>query len=420
MIAIDTCLDGPQTMKHTMIGLASGGLLLLWATANASSQSRLDAELDVKALCTSIEERYVYFGQRASYWEEACAQASEDAQAAVSVGEALGILERLIDDLYDPHVSLNANTSSSPRLVPSGSDMWVIRNGDTYTVDAVRRDSGAANGGVRRGDQVLSFNGMRPDDLALTRIHTGRDAISDERFVWALNAALAGRRDQPRTLRVLRGTQQLSFDLKEPSPERSDTALLSTRLEGNIGYMRFANSLGHDETVPAFDRALAELRGTRALILDLRDTPSGGNTGVAEPILGRFVEQAGPYQVTRYPGDEGFSRSVTPRGPWTYKKPMVVLVGRWTGSMGEGMAIGLDALGRADVIGTRMAGLAGGTEAARLEETGLSLFFPTYDLLHVDGTQRHRWSPQQRFRVPSDNGNERDLTLAKAQDLLAQ
>jgi carboxyl-terminal processing protease len=37
----------------------------------------------------------------------------------------------------------------------------------------------------------------------------------------------------------------------------------------------------------------------------------------------------------------------------------VVLVGRWTASMGEGMAIGLDAMKRATIVGTRMAGLNG-------------------------------------------------------------
>jgi C-terminal processing protease CtpA/Prc len=39
--------------------------------------------------------------------------------------------------------------------------------------------------------------------------------------------------------------------------------------------------------------------------------------------------------------------------------PVVVLVNHWTGSIGEGMAIGLDAMHRARVVGTPMAHLAG-------------------------------------------------------------
>ena len=37
--------------------------------------------------------------------------------------------------------------------------------------------------------------------------------------------------------------------------------------------------------------------------------------------------------------------------------PVVVLVDHWTGSMGEGIAIGMDGLKRATIVGTEMAGL---------------------------------------------------------------
>jgi carboxyl-terminal processing protease len=42
-----------------------------------------------------------------------------------------------------------------------------------------------------------------------------------------------------------------------------------------------------------------------------------------------------------------------------YKKPVVVLVGNWTGSMGEGIAIGFEGIKRAKIVGTKMAGLLG-------------------------------------------------------------
>jgi len=107
-------------------------------------------------------------------------------------------------------------------------------------------------------------------------------------------------------------------------------------------------------------RALASLRDARALILDLRDTPSGGNSTVALGILGRFVTTRLPYQRHRIPryGQDDVERNwleeVAPRGPFTYRRRLVVLVDHWTGSMGEGMAIGLDAMRRGTVIGTTM------------------------------------------------------------------
>ena len=149
-------------------------------------------------------------------------------------------------------------------------------------------------------------------------------------------------------------------------------------------------------------------------MLDLRDTPSGGNTAVARGIMGLFVARRRPYQ--RHVVEERATGTVrdwveyvTPRGLAPLRAPMVVLVDGWTGSMGEGMAIGLDAMGRATVVGDRMAGLRGATGATVLPVSGLRASFPTERLFHVDGTPRHLWRPS--VRVPSGPG---DPAMAEA------
>jgi C-terminal processing protease CtpA/Prc len=91
--------------------------------------------------------------------------------------------------------------------------------------------------------------------------------------------------------------------------------------------------------------------------------------------------------------ERNWVEEVQPRGPFTYTGRLVVLVDAWTGSMGEGMAIGLDAMKRATVIGTPMAGLAGAVDRSSLPATGVSVQFPIEQLFHVDGTPRHRWRP---------------------------
>jgi carboxyl-terminal processing protease len=90
---------------------------------------------------------------------------------------------------------------------------------------------------------------------------------------------------------------------------------------------------------------------------------------------------------------EGWTREVSPRGGWTYKAPLVVLVGRWTASMGEGMAIGLDGMGRATVVGTRMAGLNGAVFDLQLPNTGIKLNYAAEKLFHVNGTPREDFVP---------------------------
>ena len=188
-------------------------------------------------------------------------------------------------------------------------------------------------------------------------------------------------------------------------------------LPDRIGFIRFNNSLRNSETVAAFNEALDSFESTEGLIIDLRNTPGGGNTGVAEPIMGRFVDTATAYQKTVLPDGTEIDRETQPTGPWTYTPPVVVLSGRWTGSMGEGMTIGFDGMQRATVLSSQMAGLAGGTDPIALDHTGLSLWLPVYDLRHLDGTPRHNWRPEALS--VSDNGNGPDLVLEQAQALLA-
>jgi carboxyl-terminal processing protease len=159
------------------------------------------------------------------------------------------------------------------------------------------------------------------------------------------------------------------------------------------------NSLGNNSLVQAFDDALAEIRSVRGLLLDLRDTPSGGNTDVAEPILGRFVRGRPGYQRVFRPGPgrtlakDSYVRWVRERGPFQFTGNLVVLCSRWTGSMGEGMTIGLDAMKRATVVGTRMAGLCGATERFALPNSDIGVQFPTERLYHLDGTPREKFVP---------------------------
>jgi carboxyl-terminal processing protease len=130
-----------------------------------------------------------------------------------------------------------------------------------------------------------------------------------------------------------------------------------------------------------------------------------------------------PYQRHRIPRygqadvERNWQEEVAPRGPFTYQGRLVVLVDHWTGSMGEGIAIGIDAMHRGMVIGTTMGQLAGATEDVPLPRTGLTIALPTQELFHVDGTPRHRWVPPVIVAPTSGNADD-DSVLARARTLL--
>jgi hypothetical protein len=117
--------------------------------------------------------------------------------------------------------------------------------------------------------------------------------------------------------------------------------------------------------------------------------------------VGLWVARPTNYQVHNRPADEretGITRpwveQVLPRqGKYRRRLPSV-LVGRWTGSMGEGLAIGFVAIG-ADVRGTRMAGLNGSVEAIPLGDTGLSIKLPTERLMTSTYQPREDFVPKR-------------------------
>lgn len=400
-------------MFNTSKMLLSIGLLSITACSTGDTfeetKAPPDFKADIQQTCDDVRNTYVYFDERRPVWDEACAAALIDIEQAESGLEFLIVLERLLDDLYDPHISLNTNSNQSPRLVPSGNDVWIRGDSKGHNVIGVRPGSGAAQVGVKPGDQLVSFNGLKPSDLIATRVHAKPDTLTASREVWALNAAVAGYRHEPRIMVVKRGGAEKKFDLGNPEPEATTNPITVTIAENEIGYIRFNNSLGNSETVSAFNNALEELSETQGLVIDLRDTPGGGNTGVAEPILGRLISKRKPYQITVDPIAGNITRSISPTGNWAYKKPIIALVGRWTGSMGEGMAIGLDGMGRAEVFGDCMAALAGGTNDIVLAQSGISIRIPAYDLTHLDGTPRHLWCVEPP--VTADFGNHDDALL---------
>ena len=111
------------------------------------------------------------------------------------------------------------------------------------------------------------------------------------------------------------------------------------------------------------------------------------------------MTRATPYQLHTLPEEEretGVPRhlleEVLPRPGKHHPGPLTVRVGRWTGSMGEGLAIGFSAIG-ARVCGGAMAGLRGAVYDVALPRSGLAVKLPAERLYTVGGTPREAWTP---------------------------
>ncbi len=330
---------------------------------------------DFEYLWETFAAEYAYFDEKDTDWEKVRQHYRRKVEATSERGTFISILERTLEELYDNHIHLTYNTPTSPRTVPARSDLHAEWRQEEATVLAVRAGFQAALSGVRPGDVILSINNVSIVKAVQARLPISVTTLTTELHNWALNKVLAGNRSVSRTLEVSRSGQNLSFRLEAGRFDRQYAVQHNCRLETrwlspDYGYISFNDSLGDGSTVFLFDAALEELSAAKGLVLDLRRA-GGGNTGVLEGIAGRLVASRVAYQRTVRPAGEAFISYLEPRGNSPYLQPIVLLVGPWTGSAGEGLAISLSAMARARTVGLKMAGLEGGVFHRRMPRTGL-------------------------------------------------
>jgi carboxyl-terminal processing protease len=352
---------------------------------------------DFDYLWAQLRDNYAYFDKKETDWDLVRDTYRPRIAVVRSKTEIVSFLERVLDELYDPHTHLRVNTNRSTRLIPTGLDVWAEWANGKAIVTQLREGFSAQQAGLEVGMEIISIDGLPVDKAISNRLGFSLKKVSESARSWALRALLAGTRDKKRVIeaRTLNGLKT-KFLLDLPVHTTVDNYRGDQRVEWKIlkeglGYIKISN-LGSDETVSEFDAALEQLRATRGLIIDLRATQSGGNTSVAEPIMGRLIERRMPYQKGTPRNRASWTREASPRG-WTYKAPIVVLVGRWTASMGEGMAIGLDGMRRATAVGTRMAGLNGAVFDLQLPNTKIELNYAAEKLFHLNGTPREDFVP---------------------------
>ena len=358
---------------------------------------------------TSIRDTYAYFDHVAVDWDHVRVVLRPRVAEIRDNAEFVGLLEELVEHLCDHHAHLGVNTPSSPRLVPSGADVWATHRADEAVITNVRAGSAAERSGLRPSMRIVSIGGLPVARAVDDRLPQAVNRDHPDARDWALRTLLAGRHGTSVSLEVETESGPVVATFEPGQWRRPEVPLTASHLDGEVAYVRLHNSLGQDALIPAWDAALARFKETRGLVLDLRDTPGGGDAAVARPLMGRLVAATVPYQrhersdPERRRGSRTWTEQVEPRGPFTYDKPMAVLVGRWTGSMGEGVAIALDGMERADVFGSPMAGLRGAIETLDLKHTKIPVRVPAERLYHVDGTPREAFLPP--FRVEAGPGD---------------
>lgn len=383
--------------------------LLLWLQSFAMAQKPGTAKeqylQDFQYFWATVNEEYCYFDKKQTNWNKVKELYTPALDTITRREQFIQLLEKAMYEIYDHHAVFNTNTDLSQRLVPSGTDMWAAYTNGKPVITEVRKGFGAAASGIRSGMEVVAINDIPVAEAIKPFLPKTVIPLNNEAKSFALRLALAGNHVQPRKLTMqYRGVQQDFFPDKnglQLEHIQYESKIESKRI-GNTGYIRINDCLYDNALIPLFDSVMQSFANTQSLILDFRETPSGGNTSVAKAIMGWFTGKEKYYQKHEYYAEEkltGIKRSwaeiVSPRKGKYYSKPLVILGNHWTGSIAEGIVIGFDALKRpaTTIIGTDLAHLIGAVYSFEMPNTKIHFTFPAERLYHMNGTPREAYKP---------------------------
>ncbi|MBS0483246.1 MAG: hypothetical protein JSR96_14095 [Proteobacteria bacterium] len=365
-----------------------------------------------------------------SYWDRIDAPAAFDAAGPAMLASPDRLtfadrLETLLLLFMDSHVHVSPTSKPSMAWVPSAADLWLEERKGKLVVSDVKQGSVAAEKGVRPGWELLSLDGADPRQTARDRFAALGLKPGTDQITYAVNALAAGRLDTARAVvfRAGRETVRLTLPAGYNSVRRPAEPLTVSRLRDAQGHdvsvIRINNSLGDTGLIATFDTAIASTPGTGHIILDMRDTPSGGTSTIARALMGHFVAVPAPYQrheLTAERVQSGVPRIwleyVQPRLP--LRQAPVILAGRWTGSMGEGIVAGLDGAAHARTVGSQMGRLLGAIIQDEMPKACITVSFANEKLWHIDGRPREDVLPDTTLATADIASDGSDAALARA------
>lgn len=385
-------------------------------------QSKTKVELAWSNMWRNIQNNYAYFEQKNI--DSACIsrQYTQRLNNIEKVNETSLFFEQFLFEFADDHMSLNTHSNDSYRL---NSPIAIKENNRQFFVEDYWQnqfsDDSHSTKKLRIGAQLISINNKSPQQIINEFPTLCLDKSNPNNQQWIINKSLAGIYSQPRIVQFSYNNQIHTIDLDQFSfkPHHHSITL---KQHDDIAVIKVNNSLGQTELINQYDQAIDELikqkNTNKGLILDLRNTISGGDSYIARGLISRLIQTDQAYQkhlfieqrdggpkVPRY-----WMESVQPRLTH-YGKPVVLLVNRWTGSMGEGLTIGLHGMNRAHVIGSPMAGLLGAVYSYSLDGLKFGYQMPTEQLFHIDGTPRENFLPDE---VVKPTYKQKDAVMARA------
>ncbi len=204
---------------------------------------------------------------------------------------------------------------------------------------------------------------------------------------------------------------------------------LTARTEDGIGYL-VIGTFGNNLDSAAVTAAIAKMKDTKALIIDVRPN-SGGNELLAREIAAWFVDGVKVYAKNTYRRDKGKGKKAF--GPVLdrtiegnsdadrYPGPVAVLMSRYNMSSCEAFLLMMKQAESCTLVGQRSYGSSGNPKTHGLSN-GVEVIVPSWMAMEPDGTcfEGKGIAPDVEVEVTAEDLKQRDPILERALSILRQ
>jgi len=344
-------------------------------------------------------------------WDAVLPEFLAKMEKAESAGDYALTIGEMMTRVTDGHTGVYGHPDLDKLYGEAGLPLAVRWIEEAPVVTVVGSDE-ARNAGILPGDAIVAVDGepvaARIERLSRTRTASTRPALMHVICAFYLLRGPAG----PAVLSVqgLDGkTREVHLTRDKtrfsPPPAGDTVRILPDPLGriGGIGYVDLTRL-----SVPEVDAMFEKLKGTRALIFDMRGYPQGTAWSIAPRINTNHAEVGAQFrraQISALSGEEGssgfyFSQPLPalPPGAELYKGPTVMLIDEQAISQSEHSGLFYEAANGTKFIGTPTAGANGDVTTFTLPG-GIHVNFTGHDVRHADGRQLQRIGLQPDIKV---------------------
>jgi carboxyl-terminal processing protease len=306
------------------------------------------------------------------------------------------LLQAMLGELHQSHfVVLPPEFTHRPETKDrpeAGIGIGIRVINDEAVIWRVLPDTPAARADLKPGFVIKEIDGQTVEQLAApilkrmespSGLRASLTGVLDERLLGDPGASVGlvylDERDQKHEVAI--GREQLRGEMSPPVGNFPSLFIEfdAKRLAGGIGYLRF--NFFHPVLNQRIRAAVRSMTDAPGIIIDLRGNP-GGFDGVGQGLAGLLLDKQTNLGMSRM--RQGYENYVAYPQKNPYKGPVVILVDCMSGSASESFSGGMQATGRAVVIGETSGG--GDLDAAiDTLPTGALLLYAYADFVTAKG-----------------------------------